>query len=273
MRSILDVFSKTWFINVILVGCVAFFGAKSIGVWVAGNGTQTAQAVAEKTKKWQIKKVIREQMPPETTYGAVTDRDLFSQDRVEFVEEVQEAEEAEAEAVPVPVKEDIRISGRKIVLYGVIMLDDYRTALISDPKPKSSQRPSTWVKEGDIIGESKEGVVVSSIQKESIILRDGEKMYEVLLYDKDKPRGKVTEQKQTQPTIVTTESTVVTKKPTATKTQQTTVARPPAPGAKSENNSAISTPPGFTTNRGGSPQDGEYKTVNTPFGKVKVREK
>ena len=189
MRSILDVFSRTWFINVILAVCVAFFGAKSIGVWVeSGDGIKTAQAVAEKTKKWHMKKVTREKMPPETAYGAVTDRNLFSPDRAEFVEEVQ----LEAELV----KGDIRISGRKVVLYGVIMTDDYRAALISDPKPKSPKRRSMWVKEGEIIGDSVEGVVVSSIQKESITLRDGEKMYEVLLYDKEKPREKVAVQKQ-----------------------------------------------------------------------------
>ncbi len=274
MRSILDVFSKTWFINVILAGCVAFFGARSIGVWVAGDGIQPVQTVSEKTKKWHVKKVTKETMPPETTYAAVTDRDLFNQDRVEFVEEVQAETEGEAEEEPVPVKEDIRISGRKIVLYGVIMRDDYRTALISDPKPKSSRRPSMWVKEGDILGESKEDVVVSSIRKESITLRDGEKMYEVLLYDRDKPRGKVVAQKKTEPTVVTTESPVRTVKPTVGKTtNRKAVARPPEPGAQPGSNTALSAPPGFITNKSNSAKDGEYKTVNTPFGKVKVREK
>ncbi|MEA3486624.1 MAG: hypothetical protein U9R20_03115 [Thermodesulfobacteriota bacterium] len=250
MRSILDVFSRTWFINVILAVCVAFFGAKSIGVWVeGGDGTKTPQTVAEKTKKWHIKKVTREKMPPETAYGAVTVRNLFSPDRAEFMEE----EKTEPE--PEPAKEDIRVSGRKIVLYGVIMMDDYRAALISDPKPKSSKRRSMWVKEGDIIGDSTEGVVISSIQKERITLRDGEKMYEVLLYDKDKPRGKVAAQKQTKPTVVTT-------KPTA-------VARPPAPGMKP--GSKNTAPSKVTTKKSSPPGDDEYKMIDTPFGKIKVR--
>ncbi|MCK4533897.1 MAG: hypothetical protein KAT81_00115 [Syntrophobacterales bacterium] len=248
MRSILDVFSRTWFINVILAVCVAFFGAKSIGVWVErGDEIKTAQVVAEKTKKWHIKKVTREKMPPETAYGAVTDRNLFSPDRAELVEE----EGVQAEAV----KGDIRISGRKIVLYGVIMMEDYRTALISDPKPKSSKRRSMWVKEGDIIGDSTEGVVVSSIQKESITLLDGGKMYEVLLYDKDKLREKVAAQKQTKPTVVTT-------KPTA-------VARPPAPGMKPGSKNAA--PSKVTTKKSSPPGDDEYKMIDTPFGKIKVR--
>jgi len=250
MRSILDVFSRTWFINVILAVCVAFFGAKSIGVWVeGGDGIETAQVVAEKTKKWHIKKVTRGKMPPETAYGAVTDRNLFSPDRAELVEE--EGVQAEAELV----KGDIRISGRKVILYGVIMTDDYRGALISDPKPKSSKRRSMWVKEGDIIGSSAEGVVVSSIQKESITLRDGEKMYEVLLYDKDKSREKVAAQKQTKPTVVTT-------KPTA-------VARPPAPGMKPGSKNAA--PSKVTTKKSSPPGDDEYKMIDTPFGKIKVR--
>ena len=252
MRSILDVFSRTWFINVILAVCVAFFGAKSIGVWVeSGDGIKTAQAVAEKTKKWHMKKVTREKMPPETAYGAVTDRNLFSPDRAEFVKEEEVQVEAE------PVKGDIRISGRKVVLYGVIMTDDYRAALISDPKPKSPKRRSMWVKQGDIIGDSAEGVVVSSIQKESITLRDGEKMYEVLLYDKKKSREKVAAQKQTKPTVVTT--------------KQTAVARPPAPGAKPGSKNAV--PPKITTKKGSPSGDDEYNIINTPFGKIKRKKK
>ncbi len=249
MRSILDVFSRTWFINVILAICVVFFGAKSIGVWVERGDGKTVQAVSEKTKKWHITKVTRGKMPPETAYGAVTDRNLFSPDRAELVKE----EEVQAE----PVKGNIRISGRKIVLYGVIIMDDYRTALISDPKPKSSKRRSMWVKEGDIIGGSAEGVVVSSIQKESITLLDGGKMYEVLLYDKDKLREKVAAQKQTKPTVVTT-------KPTA-------VARPPAPGMKPGSKNAA--PSKVTTRKSSPPGDDEYKMIDTPFGKIKVRKK
>jgi hypothetical protein len=225
-------------------------------VWVeSGDGIKTAQAVAEKTKKWHMKKVTREKMPPETAYGAVTDRNLFSPDRAEFVEEVQ----LEAE----PVKGDIRISGRKVVLYGVIMTDDYRAALISDPKPKSPKRRSMWVKEGEIIGDSAEGVVVSSIQKESITLLDGEKMYEILLYDKEKPRGKVAVQKQTKPTIVTTKPTAVTSKNAA-------VARSPAPGMKPGSKKAVV--PNVTKNDNPL-EDGEYEIVNTPFGKIKRRKK
>ncbi|HOO89322.1 MAG TPA: hypothetical protein PLA74_00730 [Syntrophales bacterium] len=275
MRSILDVFSKTWFINVILAGCVAFFGAKSIGVWVAEDKMQTVQAVPEKIKKWPVKKVARNTIPPETAYGAVTDKDLFNENRIEFVEEAQAEAGAEAEAgvEPVPVKEDIRVSGRKIVLYGIIIRDDYKTALISNPKPPSSQRPSMWVREGDTIGEAKEDVVVHSIKKESITLRDGGKMYEVLLYDKDKPRGKVAAKEESKPTVVTTEPTVETKKPAVRKPPQATVDRMPEPGAQPANNTALSAPPGFETDRNRSQKDSTYRSVNTPFGKIKVREK
>ncbi|MEA3487351.1 MAG: hypothetical protein U9R20_06815, partial [Thermodesulfobacteriota bacterium] len=123
---------------------------------------------------------------------------------------------------------------------------------------------SMWVKEGDIIGDSTEGVVISSIQKERITLRDGEKMYEVLLYDKDKSRGKVAARKQTKPTVVTT-------KPTAVRTKPVALPRPPAPGMKPGSKNAV--PSKVTTKKSSSPGDGEYEIIDTPFGKIKRRKK
>jgi len=114
-----------------------------------------------------------------------------------------------------------------------------------------------WVKEGEIIGDSAEGVVVSSIQKESITLRDGGKMYEVLLYDKEKPREKVAAQKQTKPTIVTT--------------KQTAVARSPAPGMKPGSKNVA--PSKVTAKKSSLSEDGEYEIIDTPFGKIKRRKK
>jgi len=247
MRSILDVFSRTWFINVILAVCVAFFGAKSIGVWLerSGDGAQTIQA-APRAKTWDIKKVTWGKMPPETAYGVVTDRNLFSQDRTEFVEEKKEAADV--------VEEDIKIAGRKIVLYGVVMTDDYRAALISDPQPKPPKRPSLWVKEGESIGDS--NVVVSSIQKESITLQDGGKTYEVLLYDKDKTRKNVAAQKHPPLTVITT--------------KRTAVARQPIPAGKSGSKNVA---PQNVTKKDNLPEDGTYETIDTPFGKIKRRKK
>ncbi|MDD5722764.1 MAG: hypothetical protein PHY29_03390 [Syntrophales bacterium] len=241
MRSIRDVFLRAWFINIILAGCVAFVGAKSIGVW-SERGGDTVQTipVAPRAKTGDVKKVTRRVMPPEVAYGVVTDKDLFRPERVEFVEEKTDvAEDA--------VEEDIRVSGKKVLLYGVVIVDDYRVALINDPKPKSPQRTSLWVKEGESVGDS--NIVVSAIKKESITLRKGKNTYEVLLYQDGKPRDKVVAAQE--------------------QTKQTAAAGSSAPEVMPGSNNAK--PPGVAAKRDSPPESGQYKTVNTPFGKIKVK--
>ncbi|TFG91999.1 MAG: hypothetical protein E4H15_04670 [Syntrophobacterales bacterium] len=252
MRSILDVFSRTWFINVILAVCVAFLGAKSIGVWVErGDGTKTAQVVAEKSKKWDIKKVTRGGMSPEVAYGVVTDKDLFSPDRVEPVEEEEKKAVAEADMA----EDNIRISGKKIILYGVVMMDDYRAVLISDPQAKPPKRPFLWVKEAESIGGS--GVVISTIKKESVILRKGASLYEIPLYDQEKTRERAVAREQQQPQE---QPMVVTTQPPAVETLPSPAAKPAtAPVTKPE--SKVTT----------SPEGEKYRIIKTPFGNIKRR--
>jgi hypothetical protein len=255
MRPILDVFSKTWFVNIILAVCVAFFGIKSIRVWSDGEHVKTSPVAVQKTKKWSVKKIGNKKMPPEATYAVVTDKDLFIPDRAELVEAEKTASTAKPDPAPKSVAEDIRIAGRKIVLYGVVIMPDYKTALIRDPKSKNSQRPSMWVKEGDAIGAAGQ-VVVAGIQKEGITLMKDKKVYQIPLYDKGKPRGKVAAQKkQGKPTVVET-------KPAATsisKNKTTAV-------SKSSNETKSS-----KENKGSKSKEGEFKTVDTPFGKIKLR--
>ncbi|PIP47966.1 MAG: hypothetical protein CO012_06110 [Syntrophobacterales bacterium CG_4_8_14_3_um_filter_49_14] len=245
MRSILNVFSITGFVNIILAVCVAFFVPKSIDVWSErGGGVKITQAAAQKTKNGDIKKVTREKMPPEVAYEVVTNKNLFSPNRTEFVETEKDAEQTE---------EDIR---RKIVLYGVVMTDKYSAALISNPEPKFPQRPFLWVKKGNSIGGS--NIVVSSIKKENITLRKGTKTYKVLLYDKEKIRKRAVARQQEKPAVVMTQPGAIEKPPAPAAKPGTEIA---APAAKPE--SKIAAPP----------EEGEYEIINTPFGKIKRKKK
>lgn len=256
MRSILNVFSITWFVNIILAVCVAFFVPKSIDVWSErGGGVKITQAAAQKTKNGDIKKVTREKMPPEVAYEVVTNKNLFSPNRTEFVETEKDAE---------PTEEDIR---RKIVLYGVVMMDKYSTALISNPEPKFPQRPFLWVKKGNSIGGS--NIVVSSIKKESITLRKGTKTYEVLLYDKEKIRKRAVARQQEKPAVVTTQPVAIEKPPAPPAKPGSEIAAPVAkPGGE------IATPPAKPGSKiAAPPEEGEYEIINTPFGKIKRKKK
>ena len=193
----------------------------------------------------------------------VTDKDLFVPDRMELAEaeNTVSTAEPEPEPEPEPLNESLRIAGRKIILYGIVIAEDYKTALISNPKSKNPGRPSMWVEEGDAIGDDGQ-VLVSSIQKEGISLRKAEKVYQIPLYEMDKPRGRVAAPKQASPTVVATESPL---------TSESTMAVPKFTSKPIASQKSPKGDEGDEGDEGSKSKKGELKTLDTPFGKVKVR--
>jgi hypothetical protein len=224
-------FSKIGIINVLLALLFTFFVIKTYGVWKKGDNRTSENQMVEKAKPHSAKKVTKRRAPPDSYYKAVVKRSLFSPDRAEFIPEVLESEqELEAEKVP----------GRKIILYGVVLMEDYATALVNNPEIKPGDRPSLWVRAGDRLGIFK----VASIQKESILLTDGTKQYKIPLYDESRPKQRSTVAKTAKPTVVTTKS-----KPKKNDSQ-----KPEKPKKEELSND-------------------QYEIISTPFGKIKRRKK
>jgi hypothetical protein len=226
-------FSKIWLINISLAVLVIFFGIKSLEVWSKGDETiAEIQTGKNSTNPLPRKMITKRTMPPESAYGIVVDKNLFFPDRAEFIPDESEPETKAPQA---------KVSGKKILLYGVVLMDDYKKALISNPVPEEGERRAKWVKTGDQIGDFS----VTGIKKDSIILAEGAKKYEIFLYDKDKPKRRTTAAGKSRPTVVTTKPAAKSKK------------RPPMPGIS----------------KGEKSSDGEYKIVNTPFGKIRRKVK
>jgi len=181
-------------------------------------------------------------LPSESHYRAVTERNLFSPDRVGFLPE---------ETEPAPETELIKIPGKKITLYGVILTEDSATALVTNPEMKFGERRTIWVKSGDQLG----SLNVTLIEKESISLTDGKKKYKILLYDQSKRKGRKAVAKKEEPTVVMTKSK-------QTKPKESKQAKPEEPKqAKPEKQTHKE-----LTNE-------QYEIINTPFGKMKRRKK
>lgn len=222
-------FSRIWFINFLLAVFAVFFGLKTYGIWSAGEKTASPLQPVEGPSAQSEKRIVKRKMPLESTYSVVVDSNLFSPDRAEFIPEVSEPE--------TEIKE-LKIPGKKIFLYGVIVMDDYKTALINNPFRKTDERPNKWVKVGDTFGDFQ----VTGIDKDRIILVEGSEKYEVLLYSKDKPkRQAAVTKKQAKPTVVSAGP----KK------------SPPLPRAL----------------KGKESPEAEYETIKTPFGNIKRRKK
>jgi len=230
-------FSKIWLINISLAVFVVILGIMSFNVWLKADETiPEIQTGKSSEKPLAGKMIIERTMPPDSTYGIVADKNLFSSNRVEVIPEKQK---------PGPPK----ISEKLIFLYGVVLTGDLKQALISnhDPGPAPGKKPAKdkWVKVGDTMG----GFSVADIRKDRIVLAEGASTHEILLYDKNKPARQTTvAEKQAAPTVV--------------------AAVPAAAAAKPGTE-----PPKSVIAEGKGTSEAEYITINTPFGPTRRRVK
>ncbi len=222
-------FSKIWLINFFLAVFAISFGLKAYGVWSEEKKSSSEVRPIEKPSSRSEKRIVKRRMPPESDYSVVVEKTLFSPERVSA--DLQK-EDPEAEAI-----KDLKVSGKRFFLYGVIIMDDYKAALITNPEIKPGKRKQKWVMVGDTVG----GFSVAGIKKDRIILAQGAREYEILLYDKDKPKVRAPARKKAKPTVVSTAPKKSALQPKVSKKKKL--------------------------------PEGEYKIVSTPFGETRRKVK
>ncbi len=133
------------------------------------------------------------------------------------------------------------------MLYGVIMVDDYKKALINNPGDQKTGAKNRWVSEGEQIGNLK----VRQIRQDEILLVDGSNSYRVLLYDPDKASkisgksGRQSNKNVAQPKVISAGAEPkVVKKKKPKQTEKVTISA-----------------------------DGQYEIIDTPLGKIKRKRK
>ncbi len=223
--------SRIWMVNLVLAVCAVFMGMGAYSVWTGGEKPDVRPAASPASADTYARKTgDGRKMPVESAYNNIAEKNLFSVERKEFVPEISEDK--------APEVEELKISGQKITLYGVIILNSFKKALIDNPVRKAGDRPNRWVREGEEIG----NLTVASIGKESVLFQDGDKKYEILLHDQKNRESVAPAPKTgTSPNVVTTEA----RKP------ETSAAKPAE---------AVS-------------DEGEYETVKTPFGNIRRKKK
>jgi hypothetical protein len=234
-------FSKIWLINVSLAALIVCLGIVSFDIWSKGDeAIPELQTGKSPEKTLPVKGIIERTMPPESTFGIVVDKNLFSSNRTESIPEKDKTG-------------PLKISEKMVFLYGVVIAGGRKQALISNPETKpeagKSRSKDKWVKVGDAVG----NFSVADIRKDRIILADGTNQHEILLYDEKKPARKTT---VAQPSAA---PTVVAAGPAAAA---------PATAAAQKPGTA---PPAAAVAAGKNAPEGEYKIVNTPFGQIKRR--
>ena len=233
---------KIWLINGALLVLTAMVGLNIFDVW-SGRNNRPGLGALPKTEipaAPSFNPVVRK---AENTYQAVVAKNLFSPDRRE-VQKAPPPPPPPPENKPVvepekPVQVLEKVEGKPIMLYGVILLPNYRAAIITNPETKDNPREQKKVNIGEMIGEYK----IVDIQKERILLDRKQERFEIVLFDKNNPK----ERKVTvKPAVVRKDAapTVITARPEPEK---------PKPTEKASKTA----------------EKEQWEIVDTPFGKMK----
>lgn len=241
--------NKIWLINILLALGTAMIGGEIHGLW-HGRGPEAfdpENAAAAPAKSGTAGedgllkdlKDLRARIGPKNAYDAVAEKNLFSADRKGRVLEepgsaAKPAEKPEKPAgQPVPVK-----------LFGIIVTQRYKAALISNPYAENPANPNKWLKTGESVGGGASGdkITVAEIHEDHVVVTIGERSEELHLYKKN------------QEVVATV--------------MKSGAAAPPD-GDSGEDD---------RQQKNRSPQDhiqispdGKYKIIETPFGKIKRR--
>jgi hypothetical protein len=242
--------SKIWIINTILLLLIGIcwiniFSSRHVDVNPVseiGTGGKAAE-IPEKPKMSEKKLTASED------YDVIVEKNLFSQDRAANIAE-QKAQ---------PAVEDLRISGEKIMLFGVVMMGGYKSALINNPNKDKDARDYKWVKEGDHIS----NLNVVRIQKDQIMLSDGATKYKVSLFDPDK------EKKVNASSTVREEPKVISAGASGSGKAQAPAAQTGSstPEGRRGESKPGGAPSSSLQKKVGVSADGQYEIIDTPLGK------
>ena len=190
---------KIWPANIVLAAVVLFVGMKTVEVWTEKRPFKIGSAQQPST--WPEKSVAKRTIPPESDYQVVVSDNLFFADR-------SEGQQKEPGKSP-PTVQKVGGTHLKILeqvlkhtnLYGVIIVDDRREALIGEipvGRPgRSGEKEVKRAKVGDTVGRFK----VKEINNRSVLLTAGGHEWQISLFDKDKPKKRGPLKKQTGPIV------------------------------------------------------------------------
>lgn len=162
--------------------------------WTTEIPSLPASGTADAEKR-KIKIINNGQtIPVEATYRAVTDQNLFSPDRKEYIPEQkpQETEEKQVQSIG-------KVSGKAVELRGVMQIGDKHSGFILNPD-SDTERKYKWVVVGDRIGTME----VTEILPDRLLLRHGGEEFEIKLSDIKKDNVPSTSPLKMEPTIVST---------------------------------------------------------------------
>lgn len=215
---------KIWMVNLFLMLALLFLGLKTYAVWVNGRQEVVREREGDPSSggpEAPLPKAFQKEVASEAEYELVAVKNLFAADRAEPEEEAPEENKKPEEKVDPRMQRSAEEILKEISLYGVVIVDDYKAALLQRPaaleemgldprqlrmaqykrqRRGAQQLERSWVK----VGESVDMFTVSEILPDRIVLSDASAgRYEIFLYDTGKPKEREeVKEKEAVPTIV-----------------------------------------------------------------------
>ncbi len=183
---------------------------------------------------------LKARLGPEKEYNAMSEKNLFSANRRgQVLEQAGQQKESEPKEEKKPAGESMPVE-----LYGIIWTKHYQAALLNNPYAENPADPNKWFKPGDSVGGGSKGdeVVVTEIHEDHVVLTVNGKNRELHLYKKN------------QEVVATVQNGA---SPDSSAQKGNAGASNPRPSS-SQDNMEIS-------------EDGKYRILDTPFGKIKRR--
>ena len=184
-------------LSLLALSMIVFLALKNYETWTVPLDATLERPVPKKSAgKPEGPQPTADQKDPKAapsiaSYIAIAEKNPFHPDRKEFPILIQPAV---PQAKPPPVRP-------QVTLFGVTIVDDYRSASISYPgRPlQKGERDVLTVKMGDRVGEYK----LAKILEDRIGLETPEDSFEVFLYDAKAPKKRVYTKTENKPAAVT----------------------------------------------------------------------
>lgn len=175
---------KLIWVNLLLCLFIFFESYMIYQVWTTPDNLDglSGTSADSGTRKKHLTMIKRSRT--EGSFTDVVNKNVFSMHRKEFVSEVSDdvltgkndgKQQMNSEHAP--------LDSHLICLFGVIVVGDYRRALVQDASDRTQQ--AKWIQEGDSLAE----FVVKRIEKDRVVISaEAGMLHTLLLYDKNSPK-------------------------------------------------------------------------------------
>ncbi len=246
---------RLWILNIVLAVVLVFFVFKTARVWSNFDsvpGKTSADKTGLQTYPDRIDNIVN---APASEFEPVVADNIFSSKRAEFIPEATEEETEETEEIDEAAVKDAERDLKKIYLYGIIIMDDYRAAMLTNPDRQSGDPEYVAASPGDTIG----GYTISQIEEKRVLFDKKGGTYEKKLYDREKPKREIVKNKDSGVNVVSSGKKVEVKNAGA--------------GASGTSKDRSSKQAGQSADKNGDSKDGKdekkVEWIDTPFGKIK----